>query len=173
MVQIQHQEPLIWGSLLSPNMEYLKLWVCIRAVTLHCLTMAELICIEFKYFLEISFLSELGIRGTRKNGIYPKKPQYLLKYWFSNSYWRKRCRFWTSAHETNIWLKRYTNSAEQTRFSDVKQMFLINLLWQLQLLPQYFMINQKHPLKTYRHLCQVEQFLLQILVHCLQVQIKS
>jgi len=47
-------------------MEYLKLWVCIWDVTLHCLTMAELICIEFKYFLEISFLSELGIRGTRK-----------------------------------------------------------------------------------------------------------
>jgi hypothetical protein len=50
MVQIQHEELLIWGSLLSPNMEYLKLWVCIRAATLHCLTMAELICIQFKYF---------------------------------------------------------------------------------------------------------------------------
>jgi hypothetical protein len=56
----------MWGPLLSPNMEYLKLWVCIGAVTLCCLTIAELICIQFKYFLEISFLSELGLPGTRK-----------------------------------------------------------------------------------------------------------
>jgi len=26
----------MWGRLLSPNMEYLKLWACIRAVTLRC-----------------------------------------------------------------------------------------------------------------------------------------
>ena len=56
----------MWGPLLSPNMEYLKLWVCIRAVTLCCLTIAELNCIQFKYFWEISFLSKLGLPGTRK-----------------------------------------------------------------------------------------------------------
>jgi len=47
-------------------MEYLKLWVCIKAVTLHCLMIAELICIQFKYFLEIPFVSELGLPGSRK-----------------------------------------------------------------------------------------------------------
>jgi hypothetical protein len=39
----------MWGPQLSPNMEYLKLWVCIRTVTLRCLKIAELICIQFKF----------------------------------------------------------------------------------------------------------------------------
>lgn len=56
----------MWGPPLSPNTEYLKLWGCVRAVTLRFLTMAEFICIQFKYFLGISFLSELGLPGTTK-----------------------------------------------------------------------------------------------------------
>lgn len=155
----------MWGPTLSPNIEYLKLWVCVRAVTLRCLKMAELICIQFKYFSGISFLSELGLSGTTK----------------MESIHRNRSIFWNIGflihiEENDAGLEQLLMKQiydETDDFSDVKQMFLIHLLRQLQLHPQYFMINQKHPLQTYREFCQVEEFLMQILVHCLQVQIKS
>jgi len=67
----------MWGPSLSPNMEYLKLWVCVRAVTLRCLKMAELICIQFKYFFGNFIFIRVGPTGYYKNGIYPQKPEYL------------------------------------------------------------------------------------------------
>lgn len=51
-------------------------------------------------------------------------------------------------------------------------LFLINLQSHLRILPQFFLLNQQHPLKTHRAFRQVGQFLPQRLVHFLQFQNK-
>jgi hypothetical protein len=88
-----------------------------------------------------------------------KKIMQILKQVFMNQLYDEKTAEFRSARSLND-------------FQLSEALFLINIQCHFRILPQFFLLNQQHSLKTHQQFRQVGQFLEQGLVHCLQFQNK-